>query len=107
MLSDAVTIQEFFEKHFVTESVKGAVLAVLYFEITQADDTTLINVLKYTAFYLVVMFVAMLVGVGPQIVLNSFITKTIFTLVDDRIKGTGDVTNSAASIMSGISTSKP
>lgn len=70
----------------LNEFLKGIVLALLYLQITQANDTNTENVLKYAFFYVLMVAGALFSGIEPNVVTNSFITKTIFTLVDERVK---------------------
>lgn len=66
--------------------IKGLVLGLLYLEVTKANDTTIGNVFLFICFYVVMFNGAYLSGIDPNIVTNAFITKTVFTLVDERIK---------------------
>lgn len=68
------------------EIIKGLLLALLYFEITKANDTTFENVFSFATFYTIMIIGAYLVGMDLIIVTNAFVTKTIFTLIDERIK---------------------
>jgi len=66
--------------------LKGILLAILYFEITKSNDTTFKNVFLFTSFYTIMLNGAYLVDIDPNVVTTAFITKTVFTLVDERIK---------------------
>lgn len=68
------------------EVVKGILLALLYFEITNANDTTLGNIALFTLFYTIMVVGARLINMDTQIITNAFVTKAIFTLVDERIR---------------------
>jgi hypothetical protein len=65
---------------------KGLLLSLLYFEITKANDTTVKNVVLFAAFYLSMIYGAILVGIDENVVTSAFLTKTVFTLIDERIK---------------------
>jgi hypothetical protein len=71
---------------FTYTLAKGIIIALLYFETTKANDTTLLNTIIFTSFYMIMMTGAELLGMDSNVVTNAFITKTIFTLVDERIK---------------------
>jgi len=66
--------------------VKGFIIALLYFETTRLNDTTLLNSVLFISFYTLMIGGAEILGIDPNIVTNAFITKTVFTLVDERIK---------------------
>ena len=70
----------------LTDGVKGIFIAILYLQLTQANDTNLQNILVFSAFYVIMVNGAVLADVDPIIVTNAFITKTVFTLIDERIK---------------------
>jgi hypothetical protein len=69
----------------IIEIIKGIFLAILYFEITQANDSTIYNVSLFTFFYTILVTSSDIIGIQPSIVLNAFMTKTVFTLIDQRI----------------------
>ncbi len=75
---------------FLKDIFTGIFLAVLYLEVTQANDMTFVNVGKYATFYVVIFYAAKTVGMDTNIVTNAFVTKTIFSLVDDRIRKKSD-----------------
>ena len=66
--------------------IRGLVLALLYFTLTKANDTTLNNILIFVTFYTIFIFTAKGVNMNADIVTTAFLTKTIFTLIDERIK---------------------
>lgn len=68
------------------EFVKGFVLACLYVFITKEDDTNISNILKYSTYFFVLILLFLSVGVNSDIITSAFISKTIFTIVDERIK---------------------
>jgi hypothetical protein len=65
---------------------KGLLLSLLYFEITKANDTTFVNIFLFTAFYISMVYGSILVGIEESVITTAFLTKTVFTLVDERIK---------------------
>lgn len=73
-------------KQLPLEALKGTMLSFLYFTITQANDTTLRNLTLYVIFYLICIVSAILVDISTTVVTTAFFTKTIFTLVDERVK---------------------
>lgn len=77
----------------ITNIVKGIILSLLYFEITKANDTNINNILLFTFFYNVMTYGSILIGIDPVLVTNAFITKTIFTLVDQRIQKEKEIKN--------------
>jgi len=66
--------------------LKGIILSLLYLEITKANDTTPENIFLFTSFYIIIFNGALLLGIDPNVVTTAFVTKTIFTLIDERIK---------------------
>lgn len=67
------------------EFVKGFFLSLIYLTLTEADDTNLQNILVFTLSYVVLLNSAKAVTIDPNFVTNAFITKTIFTLIDQRV----------------------
>lgn len=66
--------------------IRGLVLSLLYFYITKANDTTLNNIFIFVTFYTIFSITASSVKMNPDVVTTAFLTKTIFTLIDERIK---------------------
>lgn len=66
--------------------LRGIILALLYFEVTKANDTTLKNVCLFVAFYLLLIAGANLAGIDSNVITSAFLTKCVFTLVDTQIK---------------------
>lgn len=71
---------------FVGDIIKGIILALIYLEITKANDTNLYNIIIFTIFYIIMMNGSYLLKMDPNVVTNAFLTKAIFTLIDERIK---------------------
>ena len=71
---------------FVIDIIKGVILAFIYFEITKTNDTNLYNIVTFTIFYIIMMNGSYLLKMDPNVVTNAFLTKAIFTLIDERIK---------------------
>lgn len=69
-----------------TEFLKGTLIAVLYFEITKTNDTTFENILLFVGFYLSMILGAVLTKMETNVITGAFLTKTVFTLIDERIK---------------------
>ncbi len=76
-------------KLFTNQLVKGLLLAVLYFELTNANDTTFYNIFLFTIFYIAMIYGAILTGIDPNVITSAFLTKAVFTLVDEKIKRQG------------------
>ena len=70
----------------IVDIVKGVFIGLLYLHLTQANDTTFNNILTFAFFYVAMVNGAKIAGIDPIIVTNAFLTKTVFTLVDERIK---------------------
>lgn len=66
--------------------LKGFFLGLLYFEITKANDTTMQNLFLYTFFFVIMIFAAQITNTSENVVLNAFVTKTVFTILDERVK---------------------
>jgi len=65
---------------------KGIILALLYFEVTRTNDTTFENIGIFTGFYVIIAICGSFVGIDKNMITNAFLSKAIFTLVDDRIR---------------------
>jgi hypothetical protein len=72
--------------YVLTTIVKGIILSILYFEVTKANDTSLNNIFYFTVFYTVMIAGSFILGIDSSLVTNAFITKTVFTLIDQRIQ---------------------
>jgi hypothetical protein len=77
-------------RKLILDLIKGVILSLLYFEITKANDTTMNNVVLFTSFYLSMVYGATVTGIDPNVITSAFLTKTVFTLVDERIKRKDD-----------------
>jgi hypothetical protein len=66
--------------------LKGFVLSLLYFYITKANDTTLYNISVFVIFYTIFSITALSTNINQDVVTTAFLTKTIFTLIDERMK---------------------
>lgn len=73
-------------KQFVTQLIKGIVLSLLYLQITKANDTTMENIALFVSFYLAMIYGATITGIDENVITSAFLTKTVFSLVDERIK---------------------
>jgi len=73
-------------KFLLPEAVKGILLAFVYFEITNANDTTFYNMGLFTLFYTILIIFAKFINIDTAIITNAFVTKAVFTLVDERIR---------------------
>jgi len=71
---------------FYSNILKGIVIAFLYFETTLEDDTSFKNIFLFTFFYLVMIYAAILTGIETNVITGAFLTKTIFTLIDSRVR---------------------
>lgn len=71
---------------FISYIIKGIVIAFLYFETTKENDTNIKNMSLFTFFYIVMIYGAIITGIEPNVITGAFLTKTIFTLIDNRVK---------------------
>lgn len=71
---------------FLQQLTKGILIAVLYFEFTKTNDTTFQNVLLFTSFYISMIYGAKMTNIDPNVITSAFLSKTVFTLVDERIR---------------------
>ena len=69
-----------------SEVFKGLLIAILYFEITKTNDTTFENIIRFVAFYLSMILCPTLAKIDTNVITGAFLTKTVFTLIDERIK---------------------
>jgi hypothetical protein len=65
--------------------LRGLFLSVIYLSVTTADDMSLLNILKFSIFYLMFIFISSSIGIDQNVVTSAFTTKIIFTLIDQRI----------------------
>jgi uncharacterized membrane protein len=79
-------LKQMSKSDFVIVILRGLFLALAYFTVTKDNDTTLINIVKFAGFYVIVYIAACVVDIDTKVVTTAFITKTIFTLVDERVK---------------------
>ena len=73
-------------KKFITQLIKGIILSLLYLQITKANDTTIENITLFDSFYLAMIYGATITGIDENVITSAFLTKTVFSLVDERIK---------------------
>lgn len=71
---------------FISYIIKGIVISFLYFETTKENDTNIKNMSLFTFFYIVMIYGAIITGIEPNVITGAFLTKTIFTLIDNRVK---------------------
>jgi hypothetical protein len=79
-------MKEINQLSLIGDIIKGLFLAILYFTITEADDTTPKNITVFSLCYIIMVNSARVVNIDPNLVTGAFITKTIFTLIDTRGK---------------------
>ena len=65
---------------------RGIFLALVYLELTKANDTTLNNIFVFSLSYTIMFITAGFIGIDPVLVTNAFITKTVFTAIDERVR---------------------
>lgn len=73
-------------RHLIENILRGILISLLYFEITKANDTTLYNIALFSMFYLFMIYGAIIADINPNVITSAFLTKTVFTLVDERIR---------------------
>jgi hypothetical protein len=73
-------------KDFFVQFIKGIILGLVYFEITKANDTTFENIVLFTTLYLTMVYGAYVIDMDKNVITSAFLTKAVFTLVDERIK---------------------
>jgi hypothetical protein len=74
------------KSEFLEQLTKGILIALLYFEFTKTNDTTFQNITLFVAFYLSMIYGAKMTNIDPNVITSAFLSKTVFTLVDERIK---------------------
>ena len=73
--------------HDIIENlIRGVLISLLYFEITKANDTTLYNIGLFTMFYSIMIYGAIITDINPTVITSAFLTKTVFTLIDERLR---------------------
>lgn len=71
---------------YIIDILKGLIIGILYLFITRENDTSIKNILVFVLFYVTLANGAKLVGMDPNVVTTAFMTKSVFILVDQRIK---------------------
>ena len=71
---------------FIEDTIKGFIIGILYLFITRENDTSLKNIMIFIIFYISVSNGARVAGIDPNVVATAFVTKSVFTIVDQRIK---------------------
>ena len=72
--------------NLIDEILKGIFLSILFYYSTLTDEINIINVFKFTIFYIAMIFGALYTGIQTNVITSAFLTKTVFTLIDERIK---------------------
>lgn len=89
------TVSKIFSKEqlleFLNVFIKGIFIGILYLQVTRANDTTIENVVLFALSYFAMVYGAKIANIDSTIVTTAFITKTVFTLVDDRIRKVNDL----------------
>lgn len=67
------------------EILKGLFISVIYLGITKVNDTNIQNISLFALFYVILSYSARILDVDNSIILNAFVTKTVFTLIEQRI----------------------
>ena len=70
----------------IREIIKGIFIALLYLQLTLTNDTTVENITRFAIFYMLMVYGARLSGVETKVITGAFLTKTIVTLIDERVK---------------------
>lgn len=83
-------------KKILSDLARGIIIGIIYFQITRTNDTTPTNIAKFAFFFVILVRGARTVGIDPTVVANAFLTKTVFTLIDERIKKQKDAENSGS-----------
>ena len=78
-------LQTIDKKQIIMIIMRGVFLGLTYFTVTKAHDTTFENIMKFTLFYCILSLSAYLVEIEMRVVTGAFVTKAIFTLIDERI----------------------
>ena len=56
----------------------------------KTNDTTIENIALFVSFYLAMVYGATITGIDANVITSAFLTKTVFSLVDERIKRPND-----------------
>lgn len=71
------------------ETLRGIFMSLLYFFVTKDPiDSTLTNVITYAAYYVMISLSARALGLGENAAAAAFLSKTIFTAVEERTSQT-------------------
>lgn len=74
------------EHNFTTIIIRGIILAILFLQITKTNDTSITNIVLFTVFYTIMVYGAILTNIDPNVITSAFLTKTVFSLIEDRIR---------------------
>ena len=66
--------------------IRSVFLGFLYFWITKDNDTSIVNISRFSLFYLGFYITAKQVGIDQNVITTAFTTKFIFTLLEDHIQ---------------------
>lgn len=70
----------------IQDIIKGLVIGILYTFITRENDTSIKNIVMFIILFITLSNGARLAGIDQNVVLTAFITKSVFTVVDQRVK---------------------
>ena len=73
-------------ENLIQHLFKGLLLAFIYLEMTKTNDMSISNVSLFTLFYLFMIYGAQLTNIDTNVITSAFLTKTVFSLIDERIK---------------------
>jgi len=65
---------------------QGTVLALLFYTITPADDTTFHNVSHFVGGFIILSIVGQSFGLKEELVITTFMTKLAFILLDEKTR---------------------
>lgn len=74
------------KRNLMKEILIGIFISLIYLQATSAEDTDITHIFSITLSYVLLKYVADYVDINPDLITNAFITKTIFTIIDVRLK---------------------
>jgi len=74
------------QQDFFTVIIRSLIIGLIYFEVTKDNDMTFANIMKFSLLYIFMVYSSFILGIDSNVVTNAFLTKTVFTFIDERVK---------------------
>ena len=74
------------KRSLIKEILIGVFISLIYLQATSEEDTDITHIFSIALTYVLLKYIADYVDINPDLITNAFITKTIFTIIDVRLK---------------------